>query len=86
MVNEISFLPELDFDCLDHLDGSHDIVESSFLRLLAAELVHQNECLDVSLELCGHIEASSDELGSLVQELCVLWSTSCWNLDVRHNV
>ena len=66
MVNEVSFLSELNFDCLDHLDSSHNIMKPGFLRLLAAELVHQNERLHVSLELCGHVEASSDELGSLI--------------------
>jgi hypothetical protein len=66
LVDEVSLLSELNFDCLDHLDGSHNIVKSGFLRLLTAALVHQNKCLNVSLELCGHIESSSDQLRSLV--------------------
>ena len=60
LVNEESFLSELNFNGLDHLDSSHNIVKPGFLRLLAAALVHQNECLNVPLELCGHVEASSD--------------------------
>ena len=60
LVNEESFLSELNFNGLDHLDSSHNIVKPGFLRLLAAALVHQNECLNVPLELCGHVETSSD--------------------------
>lgn len=59
-------MSELNFDCLDHLNSPHNIMKPSLLRLLAAELVHQDERLDVSLELCGHIEASSDKLSSLI--------------------
>jgi len=86
LVDEESLLSKLNFDCLDHLDGSHNVVKPSFLRLLAAALVHQNQCLNVSLELCGHVEASSDELSSLIQELCVLCSTSFRNLYVHHDI
>lgn len=86
MVNEVSFLSELNFNCLDHLDSSHNIVKPGLLRLLAAELVHQNERLDVSLELCGHVEASGDKLSSLIQELCILCSASLWNFYIHHNI
>ena len=86
MVNEESFLSELNFNGLDHLDSSHNIVKPGLLRLLTAELVHQNERLDVSFELCGHVEASSDKLSSLIQELCILCSASFWNLHIHHDI
>lgn len=86
LVDQVSFLSELNFNCLDHLNSSHDIVKPGLLRLLTAELVHQNERLDVSLELCGHVEASSDKLGSLIQELCILCSASLRNLYIHHYI
>ena len=86
LVDEVSFLSKLNFNCLDHLNSSHDIVESGLLRLLTAELVHQDERLDISLELCGHVEASSDKLSSFIQEFCVLCSTSLGNLYIHHNI
>ena len=86
LVDEESLLSELNFDCLDHLDGSHNIVKSGLLRLLSAALVHQNQCLNVSLELCGHVESSSDKLRSLVQEFRILCSAAFRNPDINHDI
>lgn len=86
LVDKVPFLSKLNFDCLDHFDSSHNIMESGLLRLLTTELIHQNERLDVPFELSCHIQASSDELGSLIQEFSVLCHILVWNLNVHHDI
>lgn len=55
LVDQISFLVELDLNCLQHLNTSYDVMQSLFRRLLLASLVHQEESLDMSFQLSCHL-------------------------------
>lgn len=50
-VNNVSFHSKLNINSFEHLDTSNNIVQSLLLRLLSAYLVHQDQSLDVSLQL-----------------------------------
>ena len=71
LVDDMPFRSELNFDRFEHLYRPHDIVDSCLSRLLSAVLIHQNEVLDVPLDISGHIETLINEISSDLQELRV---------------
>ena len=60
LVDDETFVLELDFDGLQHLNTTNDIMQDRFGWLHAACLEHEDQRLCASFDFCAHVEAGDD--------------------------
>ena len=62
LVDQVSFLLELDVNRFQHLYASDDVMEPRLVGLFTTELIHQDEGFHVPFDLSGHVEACDNQV------------------------
>lgn len=86
LIDNESFVLELDLNCFKHLHTSDNIVQNRLGRVHTTRLEHQNQRLCATLYLCAHVKTGDDKVGSNLQELCAAVDVFSRELNIQHRI
>lgn len=69
LVYQILLGLKLDLNGFEHLDGLHYVLQSLLIQLHSSRLVHQQQVLDMSLDLNCQLNSVQDHDASVLEEL-----------------